>query len=482
MKRRFMSSFAMILILSIITAMMFQTAVSASEDYDVDASPWDGTTVAAGYAAGDGSDESPFVIASAAQFAYFRDQVNASAYTLGQYYILACDIDLGGNEWAPIGPNNSITFQGIFDGRGHTISNFKITKVTGDEKANLGLFGHTYSAFVTIQNFNIANAELVSEISTYIGAVVGYLQQGSRVTGVTVAEDVVLRGAGGSLGGIVGRAVTGATVEFCVNRATLTSEGVPSFVGGIAGVVGNTGTVSYCANYGSISSIRTDGTDSAFYAGGLIGCIGSSSVGGSVRDSYNAGSVSSSVMAGGIVAFVNTSGCAVENSYNLSAEIEGDVPNTGSVIGCIKFPVNVTGCLAKAAAGYGLWGSNVTETQTDFSGMSESSDSAMRVKTDAIDENIANEISRLAAIEYGGSPSDTSDDTTADNTTPADTTPDATTPDDTTPDDTTPDATTPDATTPGKTDDKKGCGSSAAFALAPVLLCCAALIGRRKND
>lgn len=55
----------------------------------------------------------------------FRDEVNAGNTFKGETIELANDIDLGGEEWTPIG-TQSHQFQGIFNGNGHTISNLKI--------------------------------------------------------------------------------------------------------------------------------------------------------------------------------------------------------------------------------------------------------------------------------------------------------------------------------------------------------------------
>lgn len=67
----------------------------------------------------------------------FRDRVNGSGddavIAQSATVNLNCDIDLGGEEWEPIGkstdPNNMYAncFKGTFNGNGHTVSNFKIT-------------------------------------------------------------------------------------------------------------------------------------------------------------------------------------------------------------------------------------------------------------------------------------------------------------------------------------------------------------------
>ena len=55
----------------------------------------------------------------------------------GMTIVLAYDINLGGNEWTPIG--TGVKFQGSFDGQGHTIKGLKVTERHGDAQA--ALFG-----------------------------------------------------------------------------------------------------------------------------------------------------------------------------------------------------------------------------------------------------------------------------------------------------------------------------------------------------
>ena len=64
--------------------------------------------------------------------------------------MLCSDIDLGGEEWTPIGKNYSSAFKGSFDGQGHTVSGLSIT---GSASSNTGLFGYVDSA--TIENVTV---------------------------------------------------------------------------------------------------------------------------------------------------------------------------------------------------------------------------------------------------------------------------------------------------------------------------------------
>jgi hypothetical protein len=117
---------------------------------------------------GTGEKDNPFIIAKASDLVAFRDQVNAGETFEGRYFALVANISLGGAEWEPIGLFNYTDkemlysfnygidleydnfFAGCFDGRGYTISNFKITK----PYPMAGLFGRNAG---TIKNLNVKN-------------------------------------------------------------------------------------------------------------------------------------------------------------------------------------------------------------------------------------------------------------------------------------------------------------------------------------
>ena len=81
--------------------------------------------------------------------------VAATRATTKINFVLGADIDLGGNEWTPIG-TNAKHFDGTFDGNGHTIKGLRVTKAhnNGEQAA---LFG-TMSGHPVIKNFVIDEA------------------------------------------------------------------------------------------------------------------------------------------------------------------------------------------------------------------------------------------------------------------------------------------------------------------------------------
>ncbi|MEA4896497.1 MAG: hypothetical protein VB064_14725, partial [Oscillospiraceae bacterium] len=78
---------------------------------------------AAGYASGNGSVGSPYIINTAEQLAYLANQVNGSEGVngnsqSGRYFQLGADINLTAKYWTPIGVNMGNCFSGHFDGAG----------------------------------------------------------------------------------------------------------------------------------------------------------------------------------------------------------------------------------------------------------------------------------------------------------------------------------------------------------------------------
>ncbi len=186
---------------------------------------WNGTDISESLS-GLGTSDSPYLIQSAADLAYFAKAVNDHTiagtvtvadgrYTVftGVYFKLTKSIDLGGN-YLRIGYSHGWNvysrFGGTFDGNNCSIRGINIT--SADTNRNDALFGMMYAG--TIKN-----------LSTY-GSVYG----------------------GGVLnGGIVGYVVEG-TVENCTSYVNI--EGAKE----TGGIVGNLekGTVINCVNYGKV--------------------------------------------------------------------------------------------------------------------------------------------------------------------------------------------------------------------------------------
>lgn len=183
---------------------------------------------------GEGTEDSPYLIGSAADLWEMGVMVNSGTAS-DAHYKLTGDIDLGGEEWTPIGYYNktdelAVSFRGVFDGDGHTVSNFKITE---DTTAYLGFFGLTSGA--EIKDLNLDNVSIVLDSEStqkiYAGILVGRFLtnenglkgniENCKVTGseINVSSDGSVYG-----GGIAGTIVAGSYEGSSIFLSFLSSE------------------------------------------------------------------------------------------------------------------------------------------------------------------------------------------------------------------------------------------------------------------
>ena len=170
---------------------------------------------------GEGTEEAPYLISSADDLFLMAHNVN-SGINNTSHYKLTCDIDLEGREWVPIGhyteaKKDGVSFCGVFDGDGHTVSNFKIT----DEDScsyYIGLFGFVSGG--TIKNVNVDSVTIDVDIATsqsiFIGGLAGRIvtrvpDSLSSITHCNVSNLSIKANDLGSVyaGGISGSVVSG---------------------------------------------------------------------------------------------------------------------------------------------------------------------------------------------------------------------------------------------------------------------------------
>lgn len=217
---------------------------------------------------GDGSSESPFLIATAEELKWYANYVNGESGD-NVVHTTACaqlvnNIDLstvcgeGKGNWTPIAKygiykyDSEYHFDGVFDGNGHTISNLYINDENGSK---LGLFGYikptASSAPASVKNLKMYNVQIVGR--EYIAAVSG---SGS---GVTFENIEVISGSIAGTSIISGISSCVGNAKNCINRADVTASRMYA-----AGIIDyNIGKVSNCSNYGKI----TAGTG---LAGGIV--------------------------------------------------------------------------------------------------------------------------------------------------------------------------------------------------------------------
>ncbi|MDO4552260.1 MAG: hypothetical protein Q4C22_01870 [Bacillota bacterium] len=329
--------------------------------------------------------ESVYTLSTAAELAGMAYLVNVKGITFsGKTVLLDSDISLANADgtqaeriWKAIGVTTGKSFQGVFDGQGHSIVDMNAYN-TG---SYAGLFGYCIGAVV--RNVTVegttgceANTAYAAGIVSYAasteirdcvsrvqvetdganaGGIAAYISEGSVVAGCRNYGTV--RAASGA-GGIVGIAYSATDlIEDCVNFGAVTGSGNGSNgAGGIAGKLA--GTARDCANTAEIS-----GTDR--YIGGVVGYANGrrTSV---IENCVNTGSVScsnatSSAAVGGIVGYLQygtLTGDVNTGSVRKGTGFAGN--NAGAVAGRLGTDeINVSDCryLASSAAGAAAGGS-----------------------------------------------------------------------------------------------------------------------------
>ncbi len=348
--------------------------------YYSEVSVWDGTSVSTSLS-GSGTQADPYLIQSAADFAYFAGVINAvegaagTNYKVttfkGQYFKMTKSIDLNGNSLV-VGMhaawNNYQGFFGHFDGnncsiRGLAIDNSKAATsaalfgcINAGSLKNLSVYGSVKGNATTggIVAYSVTNAVL-ENLTSYIE--VNSVTSGSRkgtVGGIVANQE---SSAGGVIncvnygtvtcdsyivGGITGSG--GAAITNCKNFGAVTST-ASDVVGGITGSTKNSDSITSCYNYGTVKGNA--------YLGGIAGSIFKP-----ITDCANYGDINGVYGMGGIAGHVETDkSTTITNCVNYG-NVNGSTTSNGGILGQAETnakEVTITGCTnyGKVTASWG---------------------------------------------------------------------------------------------------------------------------------
>ena len=269
--------------------------------------------------AGNGSADNPYKISTAAELAWFRDQVNSGNNRISA--TLTEDIDLAefchakdGTKytdelsWAPIG-NSTYQYLGTFDGKGKTISNLYINATSN----YTGFFG--YADRGSIKNITFNKAKVKNDKAD-TGILAG--NAGSCIIeNIKTLANCSVEGKN-YVGGIAGDA--NGNISNCENRATV--KGIRSLGGIVAAYSGN--SITSCANYGTVTCANG-------IVGGMVGTFAS----GTIQNSANYGDVTGTSYAGNLIG--NAQSCNLNNvlgTGNVTAT--SDTERAGLLVGHIN--------------------------------------------------------------------------------------------------------------------------------------------------
>ncbi len=310
------------LLLSIVLLLFFQIVTIAQP------SVWDGSADI--WTKGDGTQESPYLIENAQQFAFVAEMVNGGVTTYsGVYFKLVTDIDLNNKAWTPIGVSETSCFSGSFDGGKHSLFNLNVTS-----SLNAGVFGYIVDA--EINDITIYGKITISESkgrTINIGGLVGYCKSSSITNIISNVNITVynLRYYSGNsytvyfretsnVGGICGLA---ESTFFCndVNNGSILSKGSALTAGGIVGDCSNSTEIFNSLN---TATIKEEVSKKTFSVAVCIGGITSSVDGATIRNCGNLGNIestsssSTSGIAGGRILGVGGIASNCYNTGNLS--------------------------------------------------------------------------------------------------------------------------------------------------------------------
>lgn len=203
-------------------------------------------------------------------------------------------------EWKAI-----VEFRGYFDGQGHTISDYRMTKANSDT----GFFQSLVTApqvseeseKATLKNFTLkGNLTTTGSTSSAVGGVVGTTSGGviKRVNSHVNIISGMLYGAGG----IAGQINAQTSIQECTYSGRIVLNMDFYGAGGIVGVVYQDDSypgctiIKNCANYGEIDYYTAENVGGSGCSGGIAGLINMSGKDIILSDCYNYGQVSTQRM------------------------------------------------------------------------------------------------------------------------------------------------------------------------------------------
>ena len=270
--------------------------------------PYGGAWAQTKPSSGNGEVDSPYIITTAAELKWFRDEVNRGRNNICAKIADNVEVidmstvchaadksqNLEEVSWEPIG-NTTNRYMGTFDGNNKTITNLYINA----NQEYSGLFGYTFIS--TIKNLTFVNAN-VTNTNSITGILVGY-GYGGTYQNIMTSTSCEVNGGDGT-GGIAGKLAGNA--YNCVNYATVQGK---EQVGGLFSSYDSSKSITACANYGKV-------TASSQWVGGLVGYFNS----GTIQDCANYGDVKGTNRVGGMAGFVSSGKIQNVFSYgNVSA-------------------------------------------------------------------------------------------------------------------------------------------------------------------
>ena len=322
---------------------------------------WDGTA-SSGFE-GEGTEDSPYLIQSAEDFALLRDQAAAGTAYEGSYFKMTKSVDFGGENFIVS------TFAGTFDGNHCSVRGLLLdlndyaglfSKTTAGEVKNISTYGEVFG-WGTVGSIAGQADGLLTNCTNYAtvngqgnrGGIVGIAN--AKVTNCVNYGDALQRSGGWTVAALVG--VANAEVSYSKNfgRSTGTTTHVGGLIGtananvrncgnygdvegmtiGAAGLVANVTAgveISNCINVGNV----TLSTTADAWTGSIAGIAGKSA-GSKIENCVNYGDINISVSkhdkTTGVGGIAGQNGAIISSCENFGSVITNSIKNTGGVAG-----------------------------------------------------------------------------------------------------------------------------------------------------
>lgn len=289
-------------------------------------------------ASGDGSETSPWIIATAADWNKVAEMTDTHDVDFrAEHFRLSGDVDFTDCEFRPWFRKGTRRFEGTLDGAGFTIDNVTCDLAGNDDGGdNVGLIG-TAGASSVIKDLTLGEGcSFRGHDNT--GAIAG------RSAGLTLRctnNSRIIESTRVFSGGIAGYVLTGARFTSCVNRAVVKAGSGQA--GGIAGGNGGEtgGWITDCVNFGNVTSGTTT-------AGGIIGSCRLP-----VTGCVNHGDITAkNSSAGGIIAY-QASDFATENCEN-NGNVNAGTDTSGGITGYLFNAAAVRDCVNRGGVSTGM--------------------------------------------------------------------------------------------------------------------------------
>ena len=253
------------------------------------------TAAWAQFSGGSGLWHDPYIIKTIDDMTKLANDVNGGNSYSSKHFRLEADLDYKNETYVIIGDhyvNSNCSFEGVFDGNFHTISNVTLDRTTPPSSStghpssyniHIGLFGQLNPSSWGTQVKNLTLSKSAIRGRNGVGGIAGRLNGGfgsaaipihienCHVTSDVTIEIVDMSGQdSGNVGGIVGIIANGlANVWNCTSAATIVATSTTTAI--IGGIVGGSSTPS---GEVKIEGNAFTGTISggSSYVGGILGC------------------------------------------------------------------------------------------------------------------------------------------------------------------------------------------------------------------